>query len=373
MSAVAPAPVRRVVVVPVVILLTALLLASTPLIVLGLAFAVRFTKRRWRPLRLYWFLLVYLVRESVGIFALIALWVMSGFGWKLRSDRIVRAHVKLEGWYLGGLVKSAQRVLGLRVIPEDVPAELQVPDPFRAGSGEGARPVLVFSRHAGAGDSFILTQLLVDRYGRRPRIVLKDLLQYDPCIDIVLNRLPNRFISPNPPPGSGVIDSISALASGLEPDGALLLFPEGGNFTEHRHARAIEKLEAAGHHEDAEVARGLQHLLPPRPGGTFAAIDAAPDADILFVAHTGLEQLSSLRDLWAGLPMDRDVHVSWWPVDRADVPVDPEERVHWLFHWWVVLEAWIDEHHDPERPGRAHVAPGGGPDDAQPPGVASPA
>ena len=359
MSKLAPTPVRRAVVVPLVMLLTALLLASTPLIVLGLAFAVRFTKRRWRPLRLYWFLLVYLVRESVGIFALMALWVMSGFGWKLRSDRMVRAHVKLEGWYLGGLVKSAQRVLGLRVVAEDVPGHLAVPEPFRAGSGAGSRPVLVFSRHAGAGDSFILAQLLVDRYGRRPRIVLKDLLQYDPCIDIVLNRLPNRFISPNPPPGSGVVESIAELAGGLERDGALLLFPEGGNFTEHRQARAIEKLDQQGHHDEARIARGLQHLLPPRPGGTFAAIDAAPDADILFVAHTGLEQLSSLGDLWAGLPMDRDVLVSWWPVDRADVPDDPEERVHWLFGWWVVLEAWIDLHRDHDRPGRPVVGPDG--------------
>ena len=109
--------------------------------------------------------------------------------------------------------------------------------------GPATRPVLVFSRHAGAGDSFILVHLLVNTYGRRPRIVLKDLLQLDPCIDIILNRLPSRFISPNPPPGAGVIDSITALAADLEPDGALILFPEGGNFTRHRHERAIEKLD----------------------------------------------------------------------------------------------------------------------------------
>lgn len=358
MSGVAPRPVRRIVTVPLVIVLTAVLLAGTPIIVLGLAFAVRFTERRWRPLRLFWFLLVYLVRESVGIFALVALWVLSGFGWKLRSDRMVRAHVKLVGWFLGGLVKSAQRVLGLRLVADDVPEDLGVPNPFRAGSGSASRPVLVFSRHAGAGDSFVLVQLLVDRYGRRPRIVLKDRLQYDPCIDIVLNRLPNRFISPNPAPGAGVIDSIADLAGGLEDDGALVLFPEGGNFTEHRHERAIEKLDAAGHHDDAQIARSLTHLLAPRPGGTFAAIDAAPTADIVFVAHTGLEQLSSVGDLWRGLPMDRDVLVSWWGVDRADVPTDPEERVHWLFGWWVVLDAWIEEHRDPDRPSRPAVGAG---------------
>lgn len=359
MSALLPRPVRRLVTVPAVIGLTALLLTVTPFVVLVLAFVVRFVPGRWRPLRLYWFLLVYLVRESVGLFALGALWVACGFGWKLRGDRFRRAHVKLEGWYLGGLVKSAQRVLGLRLDVQGVPDDLAVDRPFRAGSGDGDVPVLVFSRHAGAGDSFLLVRLLVDVYGRRPRIVLKDLLQYDPCIDIVLNRLPNRFISPNPPPGAGVVESIAALAADLEPDGALILFPEGGNFTEHRHRRAIDKLEAEGYHEEAVIAADLANLLPPRPGGTFAAIDAAPGADILFVAHTGLEQLSSLGDLWRGLPMDRDVLVTFWSVDRADVPDDFEERVHWLFEWWVVLDQWIEAHRDPDRPGRPALTDGG--------------
>lgn len=358
MSKVLPRPVRRLVTVPAVIGLTALLLSVTPVVVLALAFLVRFLPGRWRPLRLYWFLLVYLVRESVGLFALATLWVLSGFGWTLRGDRMRRAHVKLEGWYLGGLVKSAQRVLGLHLDLQGVPDDLAVPDPFRSGSGDGERPVLVFSRHAGAGDSFLLVRLLVDVYGRRPRIVLKDLLQYDPCIDVVLNRLPNRFISPNPPPGAGVVESIADLASDLEGDGALILFPEGGNFTERRHRRAIEKLEEEGFHDESVIAADLVNLLPPRPRGTFAAIDAAPDADILFVAHTGLEQLSSAGDLWRGLPMDRVVQVTWWSVDRADVPDDFGERVRWLFEWWVILDTWIEEHRDRDRPGRPAVSDG---------------
>ena len=37
---------------------------------------------------------------------------------------------------------------------------------------------------------------LMHWYGREPRVVLKDTLAWDPAIDVILNRLPSRFISP---------------------------------------------------------------------------------------------------------------------------------------------------------------------------------
>ncbi len=342
-----PAPLRRALLAPAMIAATTLLLAVTPLVVLVLAFAVRFLPGRWRALRLFWFLLVYLVRESVGIFALITLWVLSGFGWQLHRDRFRRAHVVLVGWFLRGLVGAASRVLGLRLVPDGVPALSDV----------APRPLLVLSRHAGAGDSFVLVHLLVNTYRRRPRIVLKELLQLDPCIDIILNRLPSRFIGPSPSAGSDVIESIMALAADLEPDGALVLFPEGGNFTERRRERAIERLDEAGLHEAADRARRLVHLLPPRPGGTFAALDASSEADVLFVAHTGLEQLSSIRDLWHGLPMDREVRLTYWTVPRSEVPDGHAERIDWLADWWARIDGWIDERIDPDLPPAPLVEP----------------
>ena len=135
-----------------------------------------------------------------------------------------------------------------------------------------------------------------------------------------------------------------------------LKFPEGGNFTRARHERAIERLDEAGLTDSAERARALRHLLPPRPGGAFAAIDACPDADVLFVAHTGLEQLSSPKDLWRGLPMDREVRLHYWTVRQHEVPTDPDERVRWLFDWWARIDDWIEQRHDPDRPATPKVS-----------------
>ncbi|MFV0317443.1 MAG: 1-acyl-sn-glycerol-3-phosphate acyltransferase [Microthrixaceae bacterium] len=370
MAPLPPKPVRRLVLAPAVCALAVAALILSPFIILFAAFAVRWLPGRWRGLRLLWFLLVYLVRETVGLFALAVLWVLSGFGWKLRSDRFVRAHVLLAGWFVGGLIGSARRVLGLRVVPEEVPDGMPVDEPFRRGPSDwndgdrndgdrndvdrngadhndavGAmRPVLVFSRHAGAGDSFILADQVLNTYGRRPRIVLKDQLQWDPCVDVALGRIPSRFISPNPPPGSGVVDSIADLAAGLPHDGALILFPEGGNFTRRRRTRAINRLREAGLDDLVGRAEHLVHVLPPRPGGAFAAIDAAPGADVVFVAHTGLEQLSSLRQLWSGLPMRAGVRMTWWTVRAEDIPEAYEERITWLYAWWAHIDDWIAAH-----------------------------
>ena len=85
--------------------------------------------------------------------------------------------------------------------------------------------------------------------------------------------------------------------------------------------------------------------MAPKPGGTLAAMAAAPDADVLLVAHEGLEELSSVADLWRGLPMDDEVEVKWWLVESDELPRDRDVdgQVDWLFDWWTRLDAWITE------------------------------
>jgi hypothetical protein len=85
----------------------------------------------------------------------------------------------------------------------------------------------------------------------------------------------------------------------------------------------------------------MRHVLPPRPAGVAAALRAAPHADVVFVAHTGLEHLSTVRDLWRHLPMDKTLHLRWWFVPAAEVPRDEAEQIDWLYHWWETVDAWI--------------------------------
>src|SRR5512144_1756585 len=139
---------------------------------------------RWRLLRVGWLVTVHLVLEATGLCAMFVLWVASGFGRAIRRPWFERAHYVLMMWYLRAVFFEARRVLHVGV-------DVEGPAP-EAYTG---RPLVVFSRHAGPGDSFLLTHALVNWYAREPRIVLKDTLQWDPMIDVVLNRLPNRFVS----------------------------------------------------------------------------------------------------------------------------------------------------------------------------------
>ena len=122
---------------------------------------------------------------------------------------------------------------------------------------------------------------------------------------------------------------------------AFVIFPEGGNFTPRRRERAIEKLDEIGRPVLADRARAMEHVLPPKPAGTLAAIEAAPDADVLFVGHVGLERLSTVRDLWRGIPMDAAVVARSWLTPAEQVP-PPEDRERWLYDRWQDLDGWID-------------------------------
>jgi hypothetical protein len=139
------------------------------------------------------------------------------------------------------------------------------------------------------------------------------------------------------------VAQISRLASGLDRTGALALFPEGGNWTPGRWRRGIRRLERQGHADLAERARGMPHLLPPRAGGALSALAACPTADVIFVAHAGLDTLVSVADVWRSLPIEHTVHAKWWRVPAAEVPraLDVDSQIRWLYDWWQRIDDWI--------------------------------
>jgi 1-acyl-sn-glycerol-3-phosphate acyltransferase len=320
---------RRLTLAPLALVLTIGALITLPLWALAAAVASRFVPGRWRPIRLLWFAIVYAALEAVVLICAFGLWIASGFGRNLNSERFVDRHYRLLGWALDRLVRTARRTFNVNVELPRVPVN--------------DAPRIVLARHAGPGDSFLLVHAVLSTRGRRPRIVLKDTFQWEPMIDTLLGRLPCRFVSPNPRPGKaeGTIAVVAELANDMGPRDALIIFPEGGNITERRRLHSIAKLEERGHHAEAQRARLMRHVMAPRPGGALAALDACPRAEVVFVAHTGLEQLSSVVDLWRGLPMDAAVRAQAWVVPREEIPDDQQERVQWLFGWWKRIDTWI--------------------------------
>jgi 1-acyl-sn-glycerol-3-phosphate acyltransferase len=324
---------RRLVLAPAVVALTALLITTVPVWLIVAASLSPLVPGHLRPLRLLWLALVHLVLESLMLVEMFGVWIASGFGWAIRTPYFERIHYDIVGTYLRIMYAEAQRVLKLSIETEG-----PTPDAF---PGE---PLLVACRHAGPGDSLILIHELMNSFHREPRVVLKDSMAWDPGIDIILNRLPSRFISPTPGrDGDQVEREIAELASNLDANDAFVIFPEGGNFTPRRRARAIESLRCRGHEAMAARAEGLRHVLAPRPGGVLAAMGAAPEADMLMVAHTGLDHMLTVADVWRELPMDKAITMQWWRVPREDIPAGHEARIDWLFGWWEHIDQWIEE------------------------------
>ena len=333
-----PAWVRRLVLAPLVVVLAIVLLTTLPVwLIVGVALSP-LVPGHLRVPRLIWLAIVYVVWDAAALVALAGLWVASGFGWKIRSPAFQRAHYVLTGKFLGLLFWVARWSLHLAV-------DVVGTDPDTAVPG---RPEIVVSRHAGPGDSFILIHALVNWFDREPRIVLKSTLQWDPAVDVLLNRLPNRFISPGR--GADLTATVGELATGLDDNDAFVIFPEGGNFTPRRRVRAIAWLRDRGLKDLAVRAENLQNLLPPKPGGLLAAMDAAPDAGVIFVAHTGLDRMITVADVWRELPMDKRLVMRFWSVDPEDVPVDEEARVSWLYDWWARIDEWIEENRPAAQP-----------------------
>jgi 1-acyl-sn-glycerol-3-phosphate acyltransferase len=335
-----PRWVRRVVLAPAVVLLAVAVATTLPVWLLLAAALSPLLPGHLRPLRLLWICVVYLALDATALVAMFALWLASGFGWKKRSPPFQRAHYRLAGWFLRVLFAQAEWVLRLRI-------DVVGTDPDTAAPG---RPELVVCRHAGPGDSFILVHALVNWYRREPRIVLKDSLQWDPAVDVLLNRLPSRFIAPRPDGQRPIEDEVGALAVGLDENDAFVIFPEGGNFSPHRRQRAIDRLWSLGLHRMAARAEAMRNVLAPRPGGLLAALDAAPDAGVIFVGHTGLDRMMTVGDVWRELPMDKLLTMRFWSVPPEEVPIGRDERIEWLYDWWARIDEWIEEHRPAQVP-----------------------
>ncbi|HVT70944.1 MAG TPA: 1-acyl-sn-glycerol-3-phosphate acyltransferase, partial [Trebonia sp.] len=303
-----PAPVRRLLLVPVVVVIAGALAALTPAVAL-LNAAYDLLRRRTRPgharrgrlVRVAWMGLAWSAGETAALTVFLCLWLVSGFGGRLDTEPYQARHYAVMKWFLDLVYRAARRACGLRVTVTGPQARLPRSD----------RPLIVLSRHAGPGDSLLIVHYLLAACERRPRVVMKATMQLDPSVDILANRLPNAFLRRAANAGSMTAarqrtEQIRRLAAGMNQPGvsqygALLIFPEGGNWPPQRWPRAIGRLNRPGRAARAARAAARPNVLPPHAAGALAAIAACPAADVVFVAHTGLDRLVSVRDVWRGL------------------------------------------------------------------------
>jgi hypothetical protein len=121
-----------------------------------------------------------------------------------------------------------------------------------------------------------------------------------------------------------------------------VIFPEGRVFRTDRLQRALVRI-AASDPPRAQRLAGLRHVLPTRPGGVGALLDAAPQADVVVIAHVGLDPYPRFADLARHAPLHDPVRVSAWRIPRAEVPDGGSERTEWLDNQWQLVDDWIHQ------------------------------
>ena len=328
-----PLAVRRLLLAPLIVVLELVLVLASPLVLVA-AVLLSPAFGGWRPVRMAVIVLSFVLRHLAACAACARLCLAAGLRRGAHRERLEPALYGVLRSFVGGVYRTIVRAARVEVRMRDSASAEELVSSSR-------RPAVVLSRHAGEGDTLLVIHHLLCRYERRPRIVMHERLRLDPLIDVLGTRLPNRFVDPR---GGDTEVEIAALARDMDERSALLIFPEGGNATPRLRRRAIERLERAGHREEAEWARSMRHMSAPRPGGALAAIEAAPDPLVVFLAHAGFP--ASPAEVWRLLPHPQTVEVRLWAVPAEQVPADSDERIDWLFAWWRTLDDWVSERHE---------------------------
>ncbi|MCA9527083.1 MAG: lysophospholipid acyltransferase family protein [Myxococcales bacterium] len=202
-------------------------------------------------------------------------------------------------------------------------------------------PLLLLSRHVSFGDTLLPFWIFAKRLPFQPRYVMKKELVWDPCIDIVGGQLPNAFVRRGTDNPAREIEEVLKLVDGTGPHDVVVVYPEGTRFTPHKRTQILERLEAKGASaEDVARARAYTHVLPPRPGGAVSLLEKKA-TDVVFLAHTGLEKVRTLRNLVDGSFVGTTLRIALWRISHQTLPAGREALTAWLHTRWSEVDAWV--------------------------------
>ncbi len=159
----------------------------------------------------------------------------------------------------------------------------------------------------------------------------------DPGFDLIYPRTGSVFIPRDN--GPEAIEIVRQLGQSVDLKTAIVIFPEGRLFRPDRLERAKTRLALENPERAARLA-SLSHVLPPRPGGVLALVDSVA-ADVVVIAHTGLDQFGSFAELAKEVPIRNPIGIGAWRIAGDEVPLGDGERIAWLDEQWVLVNEWV--------------------------------
>jgi 1-acyl-sn-glycerol-3-phosphate acyltransferase len=317
---------RRVRSIPLVVLGGVVLAAAAPLLVLVTVATdlVRRRRNRFDATRLLAAGLVYVWCEIIGLLALFLSWLLTVGS---RRHRVAQAFA-IQRWWARSVVRAIQVVFGITI----------------AGTGTGALhpPFVLVARHSSIIDNLLPAWFISGPHRTHIRYVMKRDLLWDPCLDVAGNRLPNHFVERGSAASEKELAALRRLAADLGDDEGVLIYPEGTRSTPARRAAAVARLGTSGGRL-AETAARFRSVMPPKPSGLHAILESTA-AEVLVMAHRGLDGLAKLSDLWHGGLTGARVEVAFWRISRSQIPQGKTEQAEWLYGLWAQIDGWVTDH-----------------------------
>ena len=234
--------------------------------------------RSWRlpTLRLLSFAWLWLWLETLGIAGAAGIWLTGQAGNH-------RANYTLQRWWAKQLIGSLRISCGLKIEVEGV-------EKLSAG------PLICLGRHASLGDALVSAWIFGSLAKRFPRYVMKKELLFDPCLDVVGQRIPNYFVDRGSAAVRQELTGIRTMAANMGESDVAVIFPEGTRTNDAKRIGLVERLERRAPERHAKLV-GLQRLLPPRSAGASVLLEEVPNGDVVVMWHVGFDGL----DTFAGV------------------------------------------------------------------------
>lgn len=262
--------------------------------------------------------------ETLGILGAAGLWLTG-------QRRNLDAHYALQRWWAGRLMSALRATCGVQF-------------DIRGAESFGPGPIVLLVRHASLADSLLTAWTVAEHAGRQPRVVLKQELLADPCLDIVGHRLPNCFVDRDADDATPTLAAIEEMGATMDERSVAIIFPEGTRSNPKKRARALAKIGDRDPQRAQRLAH-LQHLIPPRPAGSRALLLGGQQsgAGVVVGTHQGFDGLDTFGGILAALARPSiDVRVQF---ERIDVPTDlePQAFERWLDDLWLRIDDEIDQ------------------------------
>jgi 1-acyl-sn-glycerol-3-phosphate acyltransferase len=269
--------------------------------------------RSWRlpTLRLLSFAWLWLWLETFGVTGAALIWVTG-------QGHNHRANYALQRWWAKRLIRSLRITCGLTIEVEGVEA-------LPIG------PLICLGRHASLGDALVSAWIFGSLAKRFPRYVMKKELLFDPCLDVVGQRIPNYFVDRGSAAVRQELTGIRTMASNMGERDVAVIFPEGTRTNDAKRIGLVERLERRAPERHAKMI-GLRRLLPPRSAGASVLLEEVPGGDVVVMWHVGFDGL----DTFAG-------------VRRRIAHAEPSAKVVLELHQRATVpsgeafEAWLDD------------------------------